>query len=110
MCTTPSILQEAVSLIRPLMQVCHERGVALIVDEAHGAHLGLHPAFPLSAMQSGADFAIQSTHKTLCGLTQSAMLHVHSHAPPRAAAALPRFDYRTFSPCEGTLRISGQVR
>jgi len=47
----------------------------LIVDEAHGSHLGLHPGFPPSAMQQGADVAVQSTHKTLTSLGQSSMLH-----------------------------------
>ena len=57
-------------------QVCERHGVQLIVDEAHGAHLGLHPQLPRSAMQQGACVAVQSTHKTLGALTQAAMLHV----------------------------------
>jgi arginine/lysine/ornithine decarboxylase len=55
--------------------VCHAHGAPLLVDEAHGAHLGLHPALPCSALQCGADVAIQSTHKQLSALTQAAMLH-----------------------------------
>lgn len=46
-----------------------------MVDEAHGAHFGLHPGFPPSAMQQGADVAVQSTHKTLGALGQASMLH-----------------------------------
>jgi hypothetical protein len=56
--------------------VCAEERVTLIVDEAHGAHFGLHPSMPASAMQQGADVAIQSTHKMLTAMTQAAMLHV----------------------------------
>jgi arginine decarboxylase len=59
-----------------LARVCHARGAVLLVDEAHGAHLGLHPSFPRSALHQGADVAIQSTHKVLSALTQAAMLHV----------------------------------
>ena len=50
-------------------------GIPLLVDEAHGAHFGLHPGLPPSAMQQGADVAVQSTHKTLGALGQASMLH-----------------------------------
>lgn len=56
--------------------LCHSHGIPLIVDEAHGAHLGLHLQLPHSALQQGADLAVQSTHKVLCSLTQSSMLHM----------------------------------
>lgn len=56
--------------------MCHLNGIPLIVDEAHGAHFGFHPQLPMSALQQGADVAIQSTHKVLCSLTQSSMLHL----------------------------------
>lgn len=48
----------------------------MIVDEAHGAHLGFHPHLPPSALQQGADLVIQSTHKVLSSLSQSSMLHI----------------------------------
>ena len=59
-----------------LAAMCHAHGVPLLVDEAHGAHLGLHPSLPHSALQLGADVAIQSTHKQLSAMTQAAMLHL----------------------------------
>ncbi|XP_021825186.1 uncharacterized protein LOC110766208 [Prunus avium] len=59
-----------------ITQLCHSRGIPVIVDEAHGAHLGFHPQMPNSAMHQGADLAVQSTHKVLCSLTQSSMLHM----------------------------------
>lgn len=31
----------------------HAKGVPVLVDEAHGAHLGFHPAFPPGAMPRG---------------------------------------------------------
>lgn len=62
--------------LRPLAELCHAAGVPLLVDEAHGAHFGLHPALPESALQAGADGVVQSTHKMLTALTMGAMLHV----------------------------------
>lgn len=53
----------------------HARGIPLIVDEAHGAHFGRHPYFPASAVTEGADLVIQSVHKTLPAMTQTALLH-----------------------------------
>ncbi|RUT27699.1 aminotransferase class I/II-fold pyridoxal phosphate-dependent enzyme [Paenibacillus zeisoli] len=63
--------------LAPLAELCHSSGIPLLVDEAHGAHFGLHPALPRSALSEGADGVVQSTHKMLFGLTMSAMLHVH---------------------------------
>ncbi len=54
----------------------HEAGAVLLVDEAHGAHLGLHAALPPSALSQGADAVVQSTHKMLGALTPGAMLHL----------------------------------
>ncbi|TXG66229.1 hypothetical protein EZV62_007504 [Acer yangbiense] len=51
-------------------------GIPLIVDEAHGAHFGFSDQLPYSALQQGADLVLQSTHKVLCSLTQSSMLHL----------------------------------
>jgi arginine decarboxylase len=57
-------------------EIAHQHGIPLLVDAAHGAHLGFHPDLPPSALALGADLVIQSTHKTLGALTQAAMLHV----------------------------------
>lgn len=62
--------------ITPLSDLCHQYGIPLLVDEAHGAHYGLHKDVPPSALSAGADGVVQSTHKMLCSLTMSAMLHV----------------------------------
>jgi len=68
--------------LAPYAEMAHRRKVPLLVDEAHGAHFGLHPDCPPSAMQSGADAAVQSTHKTLTALTMGAMLHVRRGRVP----------------------------
>ena len=52
--------------------------IPLIVDEAHGAHLIFHDGFPKSALECGADIVVQSLHKTLPALTQTALLHLCS--------------------------------
>ena len=58
---------------------CHKAGVPLLVDEAHGAHYGQHPALPVSALTAGADGVVQSTHKMLSAMTMGAMLHVQGN-------------------------------
>lgn len=69
-----------VSDIQAIAKAAHRHGVALIVDEAHGAHLpfGDGNYFPNGALQEGADLVIQSIHKTLPSLTQTAILHLKS--------------------------------
>ncbi|MCI8696989.1 MAG: aminotransferase class V-fold PLP-dependent enzyme [Lachnospiraceae bacterium] len=66
-----------ISDIRAIADIVHERGIPLIVDEAHGAHLGLAGDFPKNSCQLGADLVIHSVHKTLPALTQTALLHVN---------------------------------
>lgn len=67
--------------IRTIAAVCHRRGVPLVVDEAHGAHLGLFKegGFPEGAVGCGADITVQSVHKTLPSMTQTALLHLQGN-------------------------------
>ena len=91
-----------VSDIKEIARVTHAAGKLLFVDEAHGAHLGLFRQedgmclgegaeesleeipgngalecdFPDSAVHLGADVVVQSAHKTLPSLTQTAYLHL----------------------------------
>ena len=65
-----------VSDVLRIADIVHGYGLPLIVDEAHGAHFGLHGSCPRSAATCGADVVIQSVHKTLPAFTQSAVLHV----------------------------------
>ena len=66
-----------VSDIEKIAEIVHEAGCLLIVDEAHGAHFGFDPYFLKSANMYGADLVINSLHKTLPALTQTALLHVN---------------------------------
>ncbi len=72
-----------ISDIKGIAEVVHERGIPLIVDEAHGAHLGFHPYFDSNALAKGADIVIHSIHKTLPSLTQTALLHVKGEVADR---------------------------
>jgi arginine decarboxylase len=62
--------------VRSLAEVAHARGVALVADEAWGAHLAFHEDLPEHALAAGADLVISSTHKIVGSMTQSAMLHL----------------------------------
>ncbi len=64
-----------VSPIREIAEATARYGVPLIVDEAHGAHFNWHPSFPETAVEAGADLVVESLHKTLPSLTQTAVLH-----------------------------------
>ncbi len=61
--------------IPAIATVCHRQDIPLFVDEAHGAHLDLSSAFVGGAVRGGADLVVQSLHKTLPSLTQTAVLH-----------------------------------
>ncbi|MCD7736832.1 MAG: PLP-dependent transferase [Lachnospiraceae bacterium] len=72
-----------VSDIRAIAEEAHRAGAILIVDEAHGAHFAMHSYFPQSALECGADIVINSLHKTMPSLTQTALLHVKGNRVDR---------------------------
>ena len=61
--------------IRALSEICHENGVLLLVDNAHGAYLKFLPE-SLHPIDLGADMCTDSAHKTLPVLTGGAYLHI----------------------------------
>lgn len=69
--------QGRIADIRQIAGIVHRKGIPLIVDEAHGAHLGLAEGFAQNSCQAGADLVVHSVHKTLPALTQTALLHVN---------------------------------
>lgn len=73
-----------VSDVEKIAEVVHKRNIPLILDEAHGAHLGFHPYFPKNGNQRGADIVIHSLHKTLPSLTQTALLHMNGNIVKRS--------------------------
>ncbi|SHK19095.1 Arginine/lysine/ornithine decarboxylase [Anaerobranca californiensis DSM 14826] len=64
----------ATSNIKEIVEIAHQHSMAVLVDEAHGAHMGFHKEFPPSAMELGADMSAVSLHKTGGSLTQSSLL------------------------------------
>lgn len=68
----------AVSDLAAIVEAAHGYGMAVLADEAHGAHFNFHPDLPVSAMELGADASASSTHKTGGSLTQSSLLLMRS--------------------------------
>ena len=115
--TSPTY-EGVLSDIASIAALCHEKGVSLLVDEAHGAHLGLASGWPKSAVQLGADVVVQSAHKTLPSLTQTALLHLGKNSLADLEEIERQLDvFETSSPsypllvsldgCTGTLREDG---
>ncbi len=67
--------------ISPLAEIhalLEKEGIPLLVDEAHGAHLPFCKALQeYSGIHAGAELVVQSLHKTLPALTQTAIIHVN---------------------------------
>lgn len=78
-----------------IASVCHEHGIPLLCDMAHGAHLPLMKEYPHAF---GADIAITSLHKTLPCLTQTACACIYSDRADRAAFAAALEAFETSSP------------
>lgn len=93
-----------VSDVENIAKIVHKCGIPLIVDEAHGAHFCFHKEFPTSALELGADIVIQSLHKTLPCMTQTAILHWKAQSwnpnPQSMLANIQRYlgIYETSSP------------
>lgn len=71
--TSPTY-EGVVSDIAEICRIAHLHNIKVLVDEAHGAHFPFSESFPSEAVQSGADVAVASLHKTLPSLTQTALL------------------------------------
>lgn len=72
--TRPDYYGGMVNLAR-IAEAAREKGMRLLVDEAHGAHLPWMAGIQ-SAASFGADLWVQSAHKTLPALTAGAFLHL----------------------------------
>ena len=82
--TTPDYLGNTLD-VASIANVCKQRDVLLLVDNAHGAYLKfaggkMHP------IDLGADMCCDSAHKTLPCLTGGAYLHISKHAPSEFAS------------------------
>ena len=70
-----------------VVKLCRQYEVPLLVDEAHGTHLRLHPELPADALSLGADAVVQSVHKTGGALTQASWLHLGNERIAREKVA-----------------------
>ena len=61
--------------LREIIRILHDKNIVVIVDEAHGTHLYFSDLKKYSALDAGADLVINSTHKMIPSLTQSAIIH-----------------------------------
>ena len=61
--------------LKEIIEILHDKDIAVIVDEAHGAHLYFSDLKKYSALDVGADLVINSTHKMIPSLTQAALIH-----------------------------------
>lgn len=72
--TTPNYYGLCANL-KEIVKIAHAKNVLVLVDEAHGPHLGFSRKLPSSALSLGADLVSQSTHKILGAMTQGSILH-----------------------------------
>lgn len=65
--------------LKRIIDIAHAHKLPVLVDEAHGVHFVAGDAFPVSAVELGADVVVQSAHKTLPAMTMGAFLHYQSN-------------------------------
>jgi arginine decarboxylase len=63
--------------LTPIIEAAHARGIKVIIDEAWYGFARFHPEFRPTALEAGADYATQSTHKVLSAFSQASMIHVN---------------------------------
>ena len=68
--------QGYVTNLDPLIDICHQNNLPVLIDEAHGSYFLFckNINLPKSALITNADLVVQSLHKSLNGLTQTAVL------------------------------------
>ncbi|MFD1218118.1 aminotransferase class I/II-fold pyridoxal phosphate-dependent enzyme [Microbulbifer celer] len=62
--------------LKPIIDNAHSCGLYVLIDEAWYAHGRFHPHLRPTALECGADFVTQSTHKMLSAFSQASMIHV----------------------------------
>lgn len=66
--------------LKPIIEAAHQQGIKVIIDEAWYGFARFHPSFRPTALELGADYVTQSTHKTLSAFSQASMVHVNDPA------------------------------
>ena len=98
--TSPTY-EGVLSDLAAIAALCHAANVPLIVDEAHGAHylpLAAAHGWQGGAIAAGADVIIQSPHKTLPSLTQTAFLQLNGDLADPAGVERQLDVFETSSP------------
>ncbi|MDS1029106.1 aminotransferase class V-fold PLP-dependent enzyme [Bacillota bacterium LX-D] len=68
-----------VSDLKTIVDYAHQKGILVLVDQAHGAHFRFFQEFPINAVDAGADITVVSMHKTGGSLTQSSLLILNTN-------------------------------
>ncbi|MDH3319136.1 MAG: beta-eliminating lyase-related protein [Betaproteobacteria bacterium] len=63
--------------LAPIIEAAHANNIKVIIDEAWYGFARFHPEFRPTALEAGADYATQSTHKVLSAFSQASMIHVN---------------------------------
>lgn len=63
--------------LKPIIDMCHEKGLKVIIDEAWYGHAKFHPELRPTALECGADYVGHSTHKVMSAFSQASMIHVN---------------------------------
>jgi arginine decarboxylase len=63
--------------LKPIIEAAHAKNIKVIIDEAWYGFARFHPEFRPTALEAGADYATQSTHKVLSAFSQASMIHVN---------------------------------
>jgi arginine decarboxylase len=61
----------------PIIAAAHAKKIKVIIDEAWYGHAYFHPEFRPTALEAGADYSTQSTHKVMSAFSQASMIHVN---------------------------------
>ena len=100
-----------VSDVAAIAEIVHRYGIPLLVDEAHGAHFAAsEEIFPKSAVRQGADLVVQSAHKTLATMNQTAFLHICSEQVDRERVHTAAKMLQTSSPSYAMLATADEAR
>lgn len=94
--TSPTY-EGVISDIEGICGIAHKHGIPVLVDAAHGAHLGFC-GFPESAIEQGADISVESLHKTLPSLTQTAVCYLSGDIVKKEKIAEKLAVFETSSP------------
>ncbi len=76
--TTPNYLGIGVKNLKSIVNYCVNKNIKVIIDEAHGSHLYFSEYNKYLANTNKADIVINSFHKNLNGLTQTAVMNINN--------------------------------